>query len=303
MSNIVINKESLPSRCEICHKPDSFDSEKNYCSRCNNILETIDKGRLAKTNNVDAAKRISFWQRQSTLTPTNKQQVFDIILGIILPIACLVFDPIIFKSGTLNDGLLSKINLFAYTFCAVEILTLIGWLLFGKALKNIKAVGEIVAGILYSGAICSLILALLMTPISVVGLIILIGIFGFTPYFSAFTYLRQGRRIFKNSSNIVPEKRILLVIVGIIVSLIIPFMVHMTIKVPINRSLNIILKNDKAHTEEAIKTLKRYRTLANTRAIYLAYHSYQNRENKDLRESLAYAYKEITGEDLTYEAD
>jgi hypothetical protein len=34
MSDIKIKTQSLPERCEICHKSDCFDPLKNYCSRC-----------------------------------------------------------------------------------------------------------------------------------------------------------------------------------------------------------------------------------------------------------------------------
>src|SRR5689334_14343041 len=34
MSDININSQSLPARCEICHQSDFFDAANNYCSRC-----------------------------------------------------------------------------------------------------------------------------------------------------------------------------------------------------------------------------------------------------------------------------
>jgi len=37
MNNLKIIIESLPTRCEICHQSDLFDSEANLCSRCQNI--------------------------------------------------------------------------------------------------------------------------------------------------------------------------------------------------------------------------------------------------------------------------
>jgi hypothetical protein len=36
-----INNESLPIRCEICHKTDKFNKESNHCDRCNNIKPLI----------------------------------------------------------------------------------------------------------------------------------------------------------------------------------------------------------------------------------------------------------------------
>lgn len=34
MSGLVINAESLATRCEICHQADCFDASNSYCTRC-----------------------------------------------------------------------------------------------------------------------------------------------------------------------------------------------------------------------------------------------------------------------------
>ena len=38
MSDLTIQSESLPKRCEVCHQSDCLDAVKNYCSRCNNVI-------------------------------------------------------------------------------------------------------------------------------------------------------------------------------------------------------------------------------------------------------------------------
>lgn len=37
MDGIKVKNESLPTRCETCHKADCFDPQTNICSRCSNI--------------------------------------------------------------------------------------------------------------------------------------------------------------------------------------------------------------------------------------------------------------------------
>jgi hypothetical protein len=37
MKTLEIKKETLPNRCEICHKQDYFDAVNNYCNRCSNL--------------------------------------------------------------------------------------------------------------------------------------------------------------------------------------------------------------------------------------------------------------------------
>lgn len=39
MADLKIKIESLPKRCEICHKKDLFDPVANFCQRCNNITK------------------------------------------------------------------------------------------------------------------------------------------------------------------------------------------------------------------------------------------------------------------------
>jgi hypothetical protein len=43
MSQITINNELLPQRCEICHQSDQFNQSLNICHRCNNISITSPK--------------------------------------------------------------------------------------------------------------------------------------------------------------------------------------------------------------------------------------------------------------------
>lgn len=41
MNDIKVKKEYVPTRCEICHQSDQFDSIKNYCYRCGRSESTL----------------------------------------------------------------------------------------------------------------------------------------------------------------------------------------------------------------------------------------------------------------------
>lgn len=43
MDELKIKSQSFPERCEICHKNDKFDSERNVCYRCKNLAWLITK--------------------------------------------------------------------------------------------------------------------------------------------------------------------------------------------------------------------------------------------------------------------
>lgn len=54
MFKLAIKKESLATRCEICHKSDHFDREKGSCSRCEKlIVAKSDKGTFIINWQVD----------------------------------------------------------------------------------------------------------------------------------------------------------------------------------------------------------------------------------------------------------
>lgn len=38
MSEIIIHREGLAERCEICHQEDCFDAFRNFCSRCQAVI-------------------------------------------------------------------------------------------------------------------------------------------------------------------------------------------------------------------------------------------------------------------------
>src|SRR5438105_2601971 len=41
MSDLQINRESLPERCEICHQVDCYDRYTNSCSRCKELSSNV----------------------------------------------------------------------------------------------------------------------------------------------------------------------------------------------------------------------------------------------------------------------
>jgi hypothetical protein len=139
----------------------------------------------------DAEQR--FWRRQFLATRTRPQITFDVIVGIILPVLCLIFDPIVFRGGFRGEGgILKNFQLFAYTVIALEVLTLAVWLVWGERAGTWSSA---IGGILLAGALFSFVIAVAILPLSLLGLMFaFIGALGFTPFVTAFIYLRNGRR-------------------------------------------------------------------------------------------------------------
>jgi hypothetical protein len=50
-----VKKETLPTRCEVCHQTDCFNPETNHCNRCFGVLR------------ITLVNKTSFWQRINDL--------------------------------------------------------------------------------------------------------------------------------------------------------------------------------------------------------------------------------------------
>lgn len=131
-----------------------------------------------------------FWKRQFQQGPTAKQTIFDWAFGVLLPVACIFFDPIVFE-GNGDRALLGTYKPFAYLFTFASMMGLMAWLLWSDRLKGVSAA---VAGLLFAGGTVALVLGMILFPFSAIGLIVLIGALGFTPLFTAYVFFRNAVR-------------------------------------------------------------------------------------------------------------
>ena len=161
--------------------------------------------------------------------------VFDFVWGMVMPIVCLVFDPFIFKNGGDPFEMLEKgppnlitptvakvhINHFAYfawPFLAGQIATLGLVLAWGKSLRRIA---PFLAGVLATGFMVASCLALLLALPAAFGTFALgVGLLGFTPFFTSFTFSRRMRLMWHLSRDRKREEvKFLLAGLGIVLCL------------------------------------------------------------------------------------
>ena len=129
--------------------------------------------------------------------------VFDFVWGMVMPVVCLVFDPFVFKHGDFevpfhvaaplgpNTIQISELAYFAWPFLAGQIATLGMVLAWGKSLRHIA---PFLAGTLATGfMVATCIGVLLALPAAFGTLAFGIGLLGFTPLFTAFTFFRRMR--------------------------------------------------------------------------------------------------------------
>ena len=69
MQKLLIHKETLPVRCEICHLSDCFDPVTNHCTRCIDIVKQQEKNIVMRSFGNDASS-YSFARKILRLTIT-----------------------------------------------------------------------------------------------------------------------------------------------------------------------------------------------------------------------------------------
>lgn len=233
-----------------------------------------------------ATRRPSFWRRQVTGQSTWPQVVFDVAFGIVFPLVCLIADPIVFREeGALSGrGVLADYALFAYLFIGLQALALAAWLLLGRRLA---AGGAWFAGPLAAGAIFAGVVGLAILPLSLIGLLFIIGILGFTPWLTSFVYVRNALRAYAGAGGVLrPAARRLLAVAGLLCSLLPSFAIDTYIR----RETEDLLR----HPQRSGGLVERWGLIRTERII----DAYEQCPPGPRREALASLYRRLTAEDI-----
>ena len=92
----------------------------------------------------------AFWREQSAVEGTSWQVVFDFLFGVMTPVACLVFDPIVFRDNFFfTNGLLGEQRVFFYSGIGLGIAVLLLHLFADHCLEGW---GSVVGGMLLLNA-------------------------------------------------------------------------------------------------------------------------------------------------------
>lgn len=251
---------------------------------------------LGEAGGTQAGVKPKFWRRQFSDDVTPPQLIFDVLFGVLLPTFCFIFDPIVFKNNSGRGSFgpeLSQYKLFVYIFSCLSILTLSLWFVLGR---RSYVLNGIVAGILLSGSICSLIIGILILPLTLFGLLLLIGVLGFTPFFTSFVYLRNSIRALNRTRSYFRQPKLTaLLLLGMILVVSSAVLGQWQITRIVNQSMNNILRGDVQATDSSVKRLRYFGWATDLDQIVWAYY----RETDQVRKgNLAEAYKEITGRDI-----
>ena len=248
---------------------------------------------LNTTSESIAPERLSFWRRQFGEDRTDAQQVFDVVFGLIAPILCFYFDPIVFKGPFVQESTIQSYQLFAYGVTAVEVSVLAVWLLFGARLGGWS---RPVGGFLISGAVFSAAIGVAILPLSIIGLILVIGILGFIPFITAFVYLRVGWRALKSEESM-PASWANALLIGAILSLGIPALLSLYVSRTASRSVEMILHGSPEQAQVALARLRKLPIIPQQDLEPLL-QGYMVEKDANRKEALKDSYRLLTGEDI-----
>jgi len=176
-----------------------------------------------------------FWERQFQAEPTRRQKHWDWAFGVVLPVICFFFDPVVFRSWEGFDrAYLGTYGPFAYACSFISIMLLMAWLLWRERLGALSAV---FGGVFLVASAFSLVVGVALLPISLLGLILFIGALGFTPLITSVIFFRNAVRAFRAASiDLRPSNLIAAAMAGLLWGGATPF----SLQAEVDRSLELV---------------------------------------------------------------
>lgn len=244
-------------------------------------------GRLERTKN-------RFWARQFAPEITTPQIVFDVAFGVVGPILCFIFDPIAFRRGFMGQPLFPDYQAFTYLFSTLQVSVLCLWLMFrpGNEFSS-----SMIAGALIAGAFFCLTVACMLAPYSVLGLIVGIGVFGFTPFLTTFVYLRGGLRALGVCATQPRSITVSVLVIGLVLAFTLPTLLSLEIRSVVTNAVDDIVHGDPVRADFAAHRLMPLRFFAEAELDEIV-NAYLKEQKEERRKQLKSLYRQITGDDI-----
>lgn len=241
-------------------------------------------------NEEKTEPRKGFWRRQFQNESTAAQRTFDWIFGVVLPVICFTFDPIVFKGYGLGKGaILGDYKPLAYLLSFVSIMAMSAMLIWGAKLKWMNA---FLAGLFIVGSIISFGIGVILLPFSLLGLIVFVGVLGFTPLFSSVVYIRNAVRALESSKPFFKKS---VLVYSLALSAIFSFVIPYVVNAEIKRTLDEMANGDVQTIQISANRLKYVSPLVNfDRLGGKSCHS----PNSETHLALAETYQQFTGESI-----
>ena len=256
-----------------------------------------------------ALEEPTFLRRQFLPPTTYAQTVFDVLFGIIAPILCFVFDPIVFRTADFGPPLFPNYQGFVYLVSGIEILLLTVWLVWGR---HLQPATRNAGGILMSGAVFSGLIGLVLLPFSLLGLSVGIGALGFIPFLTALVYLRNAKGAFQlarpsNLPGLSTQERELTTLdgsgwvgatlIGFVLALGPPAALSITASMFVSQAMGAVVSADTQQADVAIDEIQYLQFFARPEVGKLVV-AYEQASEPSRKEELRRRYLKLTGNDI-----
>jgi len=241
-----------------------------------------------------AVPKRRFWARQFAADSTTSQDAFDVICAVVLPIFVLVADPVVFRVRAFGVAILGDFQLVAYVVAAISMGVFLAWRTFQT---RVSRFGAAFAAVFFLSAICAGVIGLAILPYSLIGLMVLIGLLGFTPFFTAFVFLRNGVRAARFGQSASSFRRWLAMMAAGVLVVILPVVVSVRIDTAIASSVHTIIVGDLVDARDAANRLERYPFVPDKYRHQLV-EAYWREVNPFKRAMLKRICEDITGDEI-----
>lgn len=242
-------------------------------------------------HNAGLEDRTGFWARHAGSKPTSGQVVFDVVFGILMPLFCFYADPGIVRGGFSTP--IGEVSLFLYAFSGLAIITLAFWLVFGHRVRSATAA---LVGVLVAGAIISASIGVLILPLTLLGILMVIGLLGLVPFLTAFVYLRNALRGISRAREASRSPRFAAVVLSALFAIAMPLSAQLWANEVIEQSIaEIIDQNSHQSLVAPVSRIRLLRFAVNTDRLV---REYDGESNPVRRERIGRAYKGITGDEI-----
>jgi hypothetical protein len=250
---------------------------------------------LSILDQAPTKRREPFLWRQFAPTRTPAQLAFDLIFGVAGPILCFLADPLVFRPGLMGAPLLGRFQLFAYVLSTIAISVLIVWCFLAEYIDAFRAM---ISGVLVAGAAFSLVIGVVILPFSLIGVLLIIGLAGFTPFLTAFVYIRNGFRAFPGrTSRHSRESTWTMGVLGGLVALALAGVISIQVSSAISRSLSALLHGNPQQAEVAAAQM-RWMALLPRESFDEIVEAYQVEQDPKRKALLKKFYQDMTGQDI-----
>jgi hypothetical protein len=242
----------------------------------------------------EVSMKPGFWFRQIKGPITSNQIIFDGLFGIFGPLLCFLLDPIAFKGG-FGRPMLEDHQIFAYLFSGIEMVLLALWLL--TRIKS-SLLSSFLSGVFMAGGFFCAVLGAILLPYSLLGLMVVIGALGFTPFITGFVFFRNGYRAMVRSKNdILYPSSVSSLLLGGLFTLVGPFVLATGINQYVTTSVDTMIFGTEQQALIAARHVRPLSFVAGSKLQKIVA-EYQTTSDNARRERLGRLYKEATGEEI-----